>query len=91
MKSSINTMKIDEVNEHTIEEDFHIVTGLFTELPLAKSTLPLGNVELVIIREMSLHDGQFFPTGYTYVKELEIDEGAKQVWSNWLEIYNSPF
>jgi hypothetical protein len=88
--ASINTLKIYEVNEHTLEDDYHIVTGIFTELSLAQSVKPLKSIELVIINEMSLHDGQFFPTGYTYYKEIELDEEGNQVWSRWVERYNKP-
>ena len=86
----IYTMKIFEVNEHTIEDDFHEVTAIFSELSLAQSVKPMDGTELVIIRELSLHDGQFFPTGYSYAKQIEEDEEGKSFWSEWLEIYNNP-
>lgn len=89
--TSINTLKIYEVNEYSIEDDYHTVTGIFSELSLAQSVKPLKSIELVIINEMSLHDGQFFPTGYTYAKQLEFYDEGNQVWSSWLEVYNKPF
>jgi len=88
--TSINTMKIYEVNEHTIEDDYHTVTGIFSELSLAQSVQPLKSIEIVFINEMSLHDGQFFPAGYTYYKEIELDKEGNQVWSRWVERYNKP-
>ena len=39
------------------------------------------DILMFIINEMSLHDGQFFPTGYTYAKQLEFDEEGNLVWS----------
>ena len=87
--TSINTIKIYEVNEYKIEDDFHIVTGLFTELSLAQSVKPLKNIELIVIKEMSLHDGQFFLTGYTYSKEREADEYGNQSWSDWKEVFHN--
>lgn len=88
--SAINTMKIYEVNEYEIENDFHIVSGLFTELSLAQSVNPLKNIELIIIKEMSLLDGQFLLTGYTYSKEREDDDKGNQSWSDWTEVYHNP-
>lgn len=88
--TSIKTMKIYEVNEYTIEDDYHSVTGIFSELSLAQSVKPLDWIEMVIIIEKSLHDGQFFPTGYTYAKQIEFNEAGIEVWSRWLEVYNKP-
>lgn len=86
----IYTMKIYEVSEHTIEDNIHEITGIFSELALAQSLNPMNGTELVIIKELSLHDGQFFPTGSTYAKQIEIVEKGNAVWSEWLEIYNKP-
>lgn len=79
-------MKLYIVDEHTIEEDYHHTLGFFTDLILAQSIVPSMGIELVLIKEMSLIDSEFLPTGYTYVKELEID-GQCEFWSAWVKTY----
>ena len=75
------------VHEIKLEDDDHyVMTGIFTELELAKSVEQEAHIEKVIIKEMISLDGQFVPTGFSHLKEREFD-GETIQWSSWIEAF----
>jgi len=83
-------MKIYVIHEYMFEDDeFYNMGGIFTELELAKSVQQASYIEMVIIREMVLLDNQFVCTGFSHMKEIQINEYYNDIrtWSDWVETF----